>query len=116
MSSRNKTILLKVILLGEAHVGKTSIFQRFTMDVYTERYKPTIGAEYFSKDTKIRKRNVIFQVWDTPGLEKYRCLSKNFFRGADACMLVYDVCNRESFEALSFWVDYFVDGICAGAV
>jgi len=111
MSGGKKAVLLKVLLLGESHVGKTSIFRRYTKNEYTEGYKATIGADFFSKDINIGNRDIIFQIWDTAGQERYKSLGQSFFRGSDACMLVYDTCNQESFAALSVWVDQFLKGV-----
>jgi len=111
MSSGKKAVLLKVLLLGESSVGKTSIFRRYTKDEYTEEYKSTIGADFFSKDINIGNRDIIFQIWDTAGQERYKSLGQTFYRGSDACMLVYDICNQESYAALSVWVDQFLQGV-----
>jgi len=111
MSSGKKAVLLKVLLLGESSVGKTSIFRRYTKNEYTEEYKSTIGADFFSKDINIGNRDIIFQIWDTAGQERYKSLGQTFYRGSDACMLVFDMCSQESFAALSVWVDQFLQGV-----
>jgi len=106
-----KAVLLKVLLLGESNVGKTSIFQRYVKDDYEEGYKATIGADFFSKEIILEDREVIFQMWDTAGQERYRSLGQAFFRGSDACILVYDISDKESFDALSEWVERFLQGV-----
>jgi len=111
MSSTKKAVLLKVLLLGQSNVGKTSIFQRYVRETYEEGYKATIGADFFSKEIMLDDREVIFQMWDTAGQERYRSLGQTFFRGSDACILVYDICNQESFRALSEWVKRFLKGV-----
>jgi len=111
MSSTKKAVLLKVLLLGESNVGKTSIFQRYVRNDYEEGYKATIGADFFSKEIILEDREVIFQMWDTAGQERYRSLGQTFFRGSDACILVYDICDKKSFDALSEWVQRFLQGV-----
>jgi len=99
------------LLLGESSVGKTCIFRRYVKDDFTDGYQATIGADFFSKDVKIGDRDVIFQIWDTAGQERYKSLGQAFFRGSDACVLVYDICNRQSFDALTDWVARFLKGV-----
>jgi len=111
MSDSRKTILLKVLLIGEPYVGKTSIFRRYIKDDYEEGYKATIGADFFSKEVNLGDRDVIFQIWDTAGQERYRSIGQSFFRGTDACILVYDICDKSSFDALSEWVERFLKGV-----
>jgi len=111
MSNRKKTVLLKVLLLGESHVGKTCIFRRYVKDDYTEGYQATIGADFFSKDFKVGDKDVIFQIWDTAGQERYKSLNQTFYRGSDACILVYDICEKRSFDALTDWVGRFMKGV-----
>lgn len=110
-TSRKKAVLLKVLLLGESCVGKTSIFHRYVKDEYNQAYKATIGADFFSKDLKVDDKEVILQIWDTAGQERYQSLGVTFFRGSDACILVYDITDRNSFEALTSWVDQFLQGV-----
>jgi len=115
MSNRKKTVLLKVLLLGESCVGKTCIFRRYVKDDYTEGYQATIGADFFSKDVEVGDKEVIFQIWDTAGQERYKSLGQTFYRGSDACILVYDICEKESFDALTDWVGRFLEGVALEA-
>ncbi len=71
--------------------------------------KPTIGADFSKKEAVIDNQNVTLQVWDTAGQEKFQSLGYAFYRGADCCILVYDITNRKSFEALQKWRDGFVE-------
>jgi len=111
MTTRKKAVLLKVLLLGESCVGKTSIFHRYVKDEYSQTYKATIGADFFSKDLKVDDKEVILQIWDTAGQERYQSLGVTFFRGSDACILVYDICDQRSFDCLTQWVDQFLQGV-----
>jgi len=116
MSAHKKTVLLKVLLVGEASVGKTSIFHRFVKNEYSDTYKATIGADFFSKQIDIGNSEVIMQIWDTAGQERHRSLAASFFRGSDVCILVYDITNKESFKALETWYEQFIQKVgCQGA-
>jgi len=104
-------VLLKLLLLGDAHVGKTSVFNRYVRDNYSEMYKTTIGADFFSKTLKVDGKEVILQIWDTAGQERYHSMGTAFFRGSDACILVYDIAVQRTFDALTQWVERFVQGV-----
>lgn len=107
MSGRKKTFL-KVIILGDSGVGKTSLMQQFVNGKFSQQYKATIGADFLTKELSIDERNVTMQIWDTAGQERFQSLGVAFYRGADCCVLVYDVTNVKSFEAVSAWRDEFL--------
>jgi Ras-related protein Rab-7A len=107
MSSRKKT-LLKVIILGDSGVGKTSLMQQFVNGKFSHQYKATIGADFLTKELTIDDKTVTMQLWDTAGQERFQSLGVAFYRGADCCVLVYDVTNQKSFENLSTWKDEFL--------
>ncbi|KAI5298180.1 hypothetical protein KEM56_004264, partial [Ascosphaera pollenicola] len=107
MSARKK-VLLKVIVLGDSGVGKTSLMNRYVNKRYSSSYKATIGADYLTKDVLVDDRLVTLQLWDTAGQERFQSLGVAFYRGADCCVLVYDVNNAKSFETLESWRDEFL--------
>ncbi|ODQ77940.1 hypothetical protein BABINDRAFT_168528 [Babjeviella inositovora NRRL Y-12698] len=107
MSSRKKT-LLKVIILGDSGVGKTSLMQQFVNKKFSHQYKATIGADFLTKELPIDDKTVTMQIWDTAGQERFQSLGVAFYRGADCCILVYDVNNAKSFESLLAWKDEFL--------
>lgn len=108
MSSRKKNIL-KVIILGDSGVGKTSLMHRYVNDKYSQQYKATIGADFLTKEVTIDDDKVAtMQVWDTAGQERFQSLGVAFYRGADCCVLVYDVTNAKSFENIKSWRDEFL--------
>ncbi|CDK25846.1 unnamed protein product [Kuraishia capsulata CBS 1993] len=107
MSSRKKTIL-KVIILGDSGVGKTSLMQQFINGKFSNQYKATIGADFLPKDLAIDDKQVTMQIWDTAGQERFQSLGVAFYRGSDCCVLVYDVTNTKSFESISSWKDEFL--------
>lgn len=108
MSSRKKNIL-KVIILGDSGVGKTSLMHRYVNDKYSQQYKATIGADFLTKEVVLDDDKVArMQVWDTAGQERFQSLGVAFYRGADCCVLVYDVTNVKSFENIKSWRDEFL--------
>ena len=98
--------ICKVILVGESGVGKTSIIVRFISGDYSTNVNSTTGASYASKMLNFEDygKSVHFQIWDTAGQEKYRALTKIFYKDAKIVILVYDITNRKSFEEIrDYW-------------
>ena len=98
----------KVILVGEAGVGKTCIIVRFINNEYYEGAPSTTGANYASKvlEFKDYHKNLQYEIWDTAGEERYRGLAKIFYKDADIAILVYDITNKKSFQVLKqYWID-----------
>ncbi|XP_034489053.1 ras-related protein rab7-like isoform X2 [Drosophila innubila] len=105
--SYNYKPFLKVLLLGNPNVGKTALVNRYVNEVFDNNYKVTIGADYFTKDIFLADRIASLQIWDTAGMERFQSLGSAFYRGADCCVLVFDVTNRSSFDSLNSWRDEF---------
>lgn len=115
---------LKVVLLGDSGVGKTCLRSQFVHHVFTNAYKATIGGDYLTTSVSISKHNISneafveteqgstsmkvnLQVWDTAGQERFNSISQAFYRGADVCILVYDVTNYESVLSIRDWFSRF---------
>jgi len=107
MGSRKK-ILLKIIILGDSGVGKTSLMNQYVNKKFTNQYKATIGADFLKKDVIVDDRVVTMQIWDTAGQERFQSLGVAFYRGADCCVLVYDVTMPKTFQTLESWRDEFL--------
>lgn len=99
---------IKVIILGDSAVGKTSLMNQYVTKRFTQQYKATIGADFLTKDLTVDGRPITLQIWDTAGQERFQSLGVAFYRGADCCILVYDITSTKSFESLSSWKDEFV--------
>jgi Ras-related protein Rab-7A len=94
-------------------VGKTSLMNRYSTGKFTGQYKATIGADFCTKevivtDTYGQRHLVTLQIWDTAGQERFQSLGQGFYRGADACLLVYDVTDIGSLENLQHWKSEFL--------
>lgn len=107
MATRKKT-LLKVIILGDSGVGKTSLMNRYVNKKFSTQYKATIGADFVTKDVVVDDKLVTMQIWDTAGQERFQSLGVAFYRGADCCVLVYDVTAPTTFKSLDSWRDEFL--------
>ena len=103
-----KKKLLKIIILGDSGVGKTSLMNRFVKNKFSTQYKATIGADFLTKDMEIDGTPVNIQIWDTAGQERFQSLGVAFYRGADACILVYDVNEPKTFTSLDTWCEEFL--------
>lgn len=107
MASRKK-VLLKIIILGDSGVGKTSLMNQYVNKKFSASYKATIGADFLTREVPVDDRQVTMQLWDTAGQERFQSLGVAFYRGADCCVLVFDVNNAKSFEAIEGWRDEFL--------
>ena len=97
----------KVVLLGESGVGKTCIIARFINNTFEDNIMSTTGASYAGKTMTFddfQGKSIKFEIWDTAGQEKYRALTKIFYKDAGVAILVYDITRRESFEEIQkYW-------------
>jgi Ras-related protein Rab-7A len=75
---------------------------------WSDQYKATIGAEFLSKEVMVDDKLVSLQIWDTAGQERFQSLGVAFYRGADACILCYDITNPKSFENIAHWQQEFL--------
>lgn len=98
-------IKLKVVLIGDVNVGKTSLAVRFTRDKFDQHLKHTIGASFITKVAIVHGDVISFQIWDTAGQERYKSLVPMYLRGAHIAFIVYDVTDQTSFRNVDFWLD-----------
>ena len=102
--------IVKICLLGEANVGKTSLVYRFIENSFKGNYKSTLGVNLLKKDMKIKEHGeVSAQIWDLGGQESFRSLRKLYLEGANGALVIYDCTKRSSFEKLYGWVQDFKD-------
>eukprot|EP00392_Amoebophrya_sp_AT5.2_P008941 g8969.t1 len=96
----------KLVLLGDASVGKSCLVVRFAKEEFYENQEPTIGAAFMTQTVELEKPKALvkFEIWDTAGQERYRSLAPMYYRGAAAAVIVYDVTSRESFDGARSWV------------
>jgi small GTP-binding protein len=95
---------IKVVLIGDSGVGKTSIISRFTKDTFNNEEMSSSSAQFTSKTIQINEQSIKFDIWDTAGQEKFRALAKIFYKDAQVIILVYEIINKESFESIkNYW-------------
>ena len=102
----NEPESIKVVLLGESGVGKTSIISQFTTNKFNPRCPTSVSAQFISKTVDFPElgQSIKFDIWDTIGQEKYRSLAKIFYKDAKVIILVYDITTEFSFNGLKeFW-------------
>ena len=97
-------ICLKILLVGDSSVGKTTLLLKYTEDKFSESHITTIGVEYKDKEITINNRKVNLQIWDTSGQERYQSITKNFYRNADGILFVFDVTNEDTFHHIKNWL------------
>lgn len=95
---------VKICILGDSGVGKSSLVQRFVHNTFTVGNDTTIGASYLSKTIVSGDKTIKFNIWDTAGQEKYRALAPMYYRGAQACVIVYDVTSLASYKSVTGWI------------
>ena len=100
---------IKVILLGESFVGKTSLINISTGEKFSNTENTTFNANYRPRKFKYKEEQYIFNLWDTIGQEKYRSLTKMFFNDSQIVILVYDITVKSTFEQLNFWYSQIVE-------
>lgn len=102
--------IIKICLLGEANVGKTSLVYRFIENKFRGNYKSTLGVNLLKKDMNIKEfGNVSAQIWDLGGQESFRSLRKLYLEGANGALVIYDCTKRSSYEKLEDWILDFKD-------
>ena len=98
---------LRVVVVGDSEVGKTSLIQKYTRGSFDVHQKNTIGAVFHTQERDVNGKTVVMQIWDTAGQEKYRSLGPIYYRDARAGIAVFDVTSSESLPALERWIADF---------
>jgi len=96
----------KIIFVGDAGVGKTTIISRIMNNPYSEAYEPSIGVDFMAKTLKFKGQNVKLQIWDTAGQEKYKGLIPSYVRNSSIVFLVYDISVKASFDNIPKWITF----------
>ena len=122
MTEDNKTeradIEYRLILLGDTAVGKTCLFKKITTGQFKEKNVSTIGidrrtfkvkCDLEQKDGKIITKNVEINLTDTAGQERYKALTKSYYKGADAAVILYDITDKKSFYSIDNWIESIIN-------
>ena len=101
---KNQDLKLKIILVGDSSVGKSSILLKYDSNTFLDIYNATIGMDFIYKDVQVDGIKIKLQVMDTAGQEKYRSMIPSYFKGVDGIFLVFDLSQRSSFDSLDNWI------------
>ena len=110
MSDEIKEFVFKIVVLGDAAVGKTSLINQYIEKSFEEDYKPTLGANIIRKDVFVEEINASVRLimWDLAGQEKYNVIRSMYFQGCVGALLVYDITRHNTFETInSKWLKDF---------
>ncbi|XP_036381002.1 ras-related protein Rab-30-like [Megalops cyprinoides] len=104
MSMEDYDYLFKIVLIGNAGVGKTCLVRRFTQGLFPPGQGATIGVDFMIKTVDIKGQKVKLQIWDTAGQERFRSITQSYYRSANALILTYDITCEDSFRCLPEWL------------
>ena len=106
MADKSKTLNYKVVIVGRSAVGKSCLLLRFTDDRFVEDYLTTVGVDFKFRTLRLRGESFKLQIWDTAGQERYQTITKTFYKGAHAIVLVYDLTSKTSYnEVKDVWLE-----------
>ena len=96
----------KVLLLGDSTVGKTCFLMKYTDNKFQEAHMSTIGLDYRLKNMILKSgKNVKLQIWDTAGQDRFRAITKNYYKSANGIILIYDVTSLQTYENVKIWIN-----------
>ena len=96
----------KVLLLGDSTVGKTCFLMKYTDKTFQDIHMATIGLDYRLRSMKLKSgKSIKLQIWDTAGQDRFRAITKNYYKGSHGIILIYDITNTQSFENVKTWVN-----------
>ena len=97
--------LYKILLLGDSTVGKTCFLLRYMDETFIDSHMATIGLDYRLKTMILGEQKIVkVQLWDTAGQDKFRAITRNYYKGANGIILIYDVTNLQTFENVKNWI------------
>ena len=104
--------IYKILLLGDCNVGKTSFILRYTEDKFEDTHISTIGVDFKTKLFNLNSEEILkLQIWDTAGQDKFKSITKNYFRGSNGIILMYDITSSYSFVNIKNWITQIRDSV-----
>ena len=94
----------KIVIIGDQHVGKTSILSRYKYEVIETAYAPTVGIDFLTKNVFLEDKTIRLIMWDTAGQERFKSLIPSYLKNANCIILTYDISNKSSFTSLNKWL------------
>ena len=103
--NKQKQTLYKILLLGDSSVGKTCFLMRYVNNTFQDVHMSTIGLDYKLKSVQLDDGNIIkIQIWDTAGQDRFRSITKNYYKGAHGIILIYDITTKQTFQNVKNWI------------
>ena len=103
-NEEEEEIKIKIMLLGESQIGKTSFIQRYVKNNFNLSYITTVGIDFQIKQIKMNNKSIKLQIWDTAGQERFKNITKSYFHSSDGFIVGYDITSRLSFTNVSTWL------------
>eukprot|EP01106_Pelomyxa_sp_JSP_P006422 TRINITY_DN2033_c1_g1_i1.p1 TRINITY_DN2033_c1_g1~~TRINITY_DN2033_c1_g1_i1.p1 ORF type:complete len:221 (-),score=62.39 TRINITY_DN2033_c1_g1_i1:174-809(-) len=97
--------LFKYIIVGDTAVGKSCLLLQWTDKRFQPVHDLTLGVEFGSRNITINNAQIKLQIWDTAGQEKFRSITRSYYRGAAGALLVYDITRRDTYDHLGTWLE-----------
>jgi len=104
MQNKKRPLEVKIITLGDSHVGKSSLIFKFIEDTFSSSYMSTVGFDLKFKTIKINDEEIKVMIFDTAGQERFRSLASNYIRKANGILLVYDISDKNTFLNIENWM------------
>jgi len=100
----NAQIRIKLLIIGDSAVGKTSMLLKYTDNFFPESHLATIGVEFKTKEVEYNGYKIELQIWDTAGQERFKSITKSFFRNTNGIIFVYDITQKNTFKNVKDWI------------
>eukprot|EP01121_Diplochlamys_sp_Union-15-3_P001377 TRINITY_DN1119_c0_g1_i1.p1 TRINITY_DN1119_c0_g1~~TRINITY_DN1119_c0_g1_i1.p1 ORF type:complete len:201 (-),score=40.50 TRINITY_DN1119_c0_g1_i1:110-685(-) len=107
--------LLKLLIIGDSNVGKSSLLLRFTENSFNDKFTSTVGVDFKIKTLLIDGKKIKLQIWDTAGQEKFRTITSSYYRGTHGVVVMFDLNNPETFEHVQTWISE-IDSSCTSSI
>lgn len=103
MKEEDFEVAIKIVIVGNGGVGKSSMIQRYCKGRFTKDYKKTIGVDFLERQIAVDEEDVRIMLWDTAGQEEFDTITREYYRGAQAVVLAFSTIDRDSFDAVEQW-------------
>ena len=98
--------IYKILLLGDSSVGKSCLLLRYCQEAFQELHLATIGLDFRLKTITLENNRVLkIQIWDSAGQDRFQSITKNYYKGANGILLVFDITDKSSFEHIRNWIE-----------
>ena len=95
----------KIVIIGDQHVGKTSILSKYKYEAVEEDYAPTVGIDFLTKNVFLEDKTIRLIMWDTAGQERFKSLIPSYLKNANSIILTFDITSKNSFNSLNKWLE-----------